>query len=124
MRIRATVLCVKDGKFLAVKERGQPHFGLPGGGVKKGEQSIVAAIRELHEETGLRTASIEHLANFQGTRGSHRVFIVRPRPGEIQIQRSELSDAQWFNLDREISPDRFQGHVIRSISALRSKNSK
>jgi len=31
MRKRATIICIQDGKFLAVQERGQKHYSLPGG---------------------------------------------------------------------------------------------
>ena len=109
MRRRATVICIQDGTFLAVQERGQHHFSLPGGGIEHHEQGIVAAIRELHEETGLRAASVEHLVNFDGNRGSHQVFVIKPRPGRVHLQRKEVSDSRWFDLNCDLDSGRFQG---------------
>ena len=49
-RNRATALVIKDGKLLVVRERGARHWSLPGGGMKKGEEPVEAACRELVEE--------------------------------------------------------------------------
>ena len=47
------VLVERDGKQLAVQRRHRPEFlGLPGGKVDPGEVPVMAAIRELYEETG------------------------------------------------------------------------
>ena len=118
---RATVLCIKDGKFLVVQERGRRHFSLPGGGVKKGEQSIAAAIRELKEETGLDVASIEYLTSFQGKRAVHCVYIATPLEGTIKRQHSEISRISWVKLDSELGAHNFQGHVFKAIQELRTK---
>jgi len=119
MRDRATVLCVKDGKFLAVQEKGQTHFSLPGGGIHKGEASIVAALRELKEETGLGAISITYLTSFPGRRGLHKVFTVIPSEVNTKRQHSEISRIKWFDMESDITTDMFQGHVIRSIQAMR-----
>ena len=47
------VLVEREGKQLAVQRRHRPEFiGLPGGKVDPGEAPVLAAIRELYEETG------------------------------------------------------------------------
>ena len=43
-------------------------FVLPGGGANKGESRKKAAIRELYEETGLKTKKITYLFRYVGSR--------------------------------------------------------
>jgi len=55
------VLLERKGKQLAVQRRHRPEFiGLPGGKVDPGEAPVLAAIRELYEETGYQ-AKLEDL---------------------------------------------------------------
>lgn len=54
LRVRSSVLLVHDGKILVVKNWFGPNrMQLPGGGVKFGESTVQAAIRELNEELGV-----------------------------------------------------------------------
>lgn len=56
MKQAVCLLIEKDGRYLGV---GRPYdhetFGLPGGKVDPGETPIKAAVRELEEETNLKT---------------------------------------------------------------------
>ena len=56
-RRRATLVMRREGRILLVRDRGRSSYGLPGGGIEDGELPIVAAARELHEETGLEATS-------------------------------------------------------------------
>ena len=73
-RRRATVLAAKDGLFLLVQEQGQSHYSLPGGGIERNEPSLLAAVREVYEETRLKMSSIRYLGDLDGRRGVHFVF--------------------------------------------------
>jgi 8-oxo-dGTP pyrophosphatase MutT (NUDIX family) len=42
-----------DGRVLLVRQRFDPHWRLPGGGVNRGEPAEAAILRELAEEVGL-----------------------------------------------------------------------
>jgi len=56
-------IVLKDGEILLVKRKKQPFenmWALPGGFVNYGEKTENAAIREMFEETGLKT-KINHL---------------------------------------------------------------
>ena len=56
-------IVLKDGKILLIKRKNQPFenmWALPGGFVDYGEKTENAAIREMFEETGLKT-EINHL---------------------------------------------------------------
>ena len=61
IRHRATLVMMREGRLLLVREPGDAEFYLPGGGVERGELPICAAARELHEETGMTAHSIRHL---------------------------------------------------------------
>lgn len=56
MRERATVLLVRHQSVLLVRERGGPWL-LPGGTVGYEELTIIAAIRALHEDTGVAASA-------------------------------------------------------------------
>ena len=114
-RKRATVLAVKDGLFLLVQERGQRHYGLPGGGIERNEPSLLAAARELHEETRLKVSSIRYIGDIDGQRAMHFVFLAEVY-GNISLQRKEISRYRWWE-GKEPVP--VQGHVKGAMSLLR-----
>ncbi len=75
--IKAASACVwREGKVLLV-QRGQPpgagFWSLPGGKLEPGEEPIVAAVRELREETGL-SADLSILVGVYPIRMADRGF--------------------------------------------------
>jgi len=84
-RRRGTAVVATSDGILVVSKDGR-HFILPGGGARRYESEIDAAVRELREETGLETVDIVYLFDFRGrvrtgTRGgsfrnAHKVFLV------------------------------------------------
>lgn len=86
-RRRGTAIIEYPQGILLVGMRGTDYL-LPGGGVERGETTLIATVREVHEETGL----VAHLALFlfeiTTFANQHAVFWVRangePQPcGEI-----------------------------------------
>jgi 8-oxo-dGTP pyrophosphatase MutT (NUDIX family) len=97
----------------AIRPQGRPegHWVLPKGLVEPGERPLEAAVREVHEETGLRAEALHKLpaSRYIYRRGPERVFklvewwLMRPLGGEIgeidQAMRVEVADARWLPLD-------------------------
>ena len=85
MRERATVLLVRHQSVLLVRERGGPWL-LPGGTVGYEELTIIAAIRALHEDTGVAASAAAFLFEQVSAHHLHHVFRiaipddVHPRP--------------------------------------------
>jgi len=57
---------VETSKGILVVSGRSRRFILPGGGANKGESRKKAAIRELYEETGLKTKGVKYLLSYKG----------------------------------------------------------
>jgi 8-oxo-dGTP diphosphatase len=90
--------------ILVVSESGR-LFLLPGGGARANESRRRAAIRELKEETGLRTIESTYLFSYKGRihkdfRGGHfwdehKVFLIKTNG--IARPRNETKHIAYFN---------------------------
>ena len=106
-RLTAAVLVQKDDKFLLAERNKVNANGMwiiPGGGVKFGETTEQAAIREIKEETNLEV----HIKKFIGFNevinvpGNYHsiVFFYLAEPKHDNIQAKEdVSQAQYFTID-------------------------
>jgi len=109
------VLIIKDRKVLLVKHTEKAGhltgtYGLPAGRINPGESEKGTAVRELLEETGLKSSE-KDLAEFEGNyyiaelerKGSiklkfgWRVFLCKNCSGEIK--ESEESIPEWVDID-------------------------
>ena len=102
LRDRATVLVIRDGKVLLVRGSSGRfrEFAMPGGGIENGELPIVAAARELHEETNLRASSIEYLLTHDTAIHRHVVFQVEAE-GDVEIG-PEIGASVWWDKREEL----------------------
>ncbi|WP_425050675.1 NUDIX hydrolase [Psychromarinibacter sp. S121] len=78
-KLAALAVVLRDAEVLLVRRRNPPDAGLwgyPGGHVEWGETVAEAAVRELHEETGVRAEAVGWLDNLD--------TIVRDADGAVQ----------------------------------------
>lgn len=105
---RTRVVMVAENHLVLVRGwMSDGRWGLPGGGLHRGEQSIEGVVREAAEEIGvqLRPGQLQPLASEQCTDNglSYRChfFAVRleQRP-ELHAQRGEITAAEWVPLSK------------------------
>lgn len=92
----------KDRSLLLVKPSYRQGWGLPGGAMKRGEQSFDAVRRETLEETGIEIdIKRPHYVYVQAGRRhiDHLFFITLDHRQEPEPQkRREIEDAGWYSL--------------------------
>ena len=118
-RHRATVVILRDGKVLLVRDRGRSDFSMPGGGFKSGESTIQAGIREVSQEElgGLTVESAERLreCDFDGRRARHKVIRLTVKGDPYIKQSKEIAELVWWDMRQTL---RVQSHVTRILKAL------
>ena len=114
-KITADGAVFKDGKILLVKRKNEPFKGkwaLPGGFVEYGEKTEDAAVREVFEETGLKTSVKSLVGVYSDPTRDPRghiitvVYLMEMVSGEL-CSGDDAADAKFFDLDMlpEISFD-------------------
>jgi len=103
------VVRTDDGvEVCLIRPTGRSVWGLPKGGVEKGETFSQAALREISEETGLtgfveqQLGSIDYsfYSREQGSRIHKTVhyFLVRATGGDTSRHDHEVSEARWVRV--------------------------
>jgi len=97
----------EKGKVLLIKRAKNPlkgHWALPGGLVDFGETVEKAVVREVKEETGLRTKIVKLVGVYsdpkRGPPGQHRVtiaYLLKSTGGRLQRDKNEIEDIRFFN---------------------------
>jgi 8-oxo-dGTP diphosphatase len=92
-------------RVLVVRHSYKPGLRLPGGGVKAGEDHMLAAIRELQEETGLivAVADVVLLMETYGKFGKRSIFEVQlDAEPELTVDQREIVYAGFASVDSVI----------------------
>jgi 8-oxo-dGTP pyrophosphatase MutT (NUDIX family) len=101
----------------------QPYYKLPGGALQPGEHLVDGVIREVFEETGVRT-TFEGLVCFRHWHGyrygkSDIYFVCRlaPLSQEVTMQTEELEECFWMPLDDYYASDLVSAFNKRIVQA-------
>jgi 8-oxo-dGTP pyrophosphatase MutT (NUDIX family) len=108
---RTRVLVMYNSQALAVRSYlGAGNWGMPGGGVKRGEDPAHAASRELVEETGIRLDAAAFVSFGLGTENHHghtytAAYFAVALPSKPLVSRQivEISDVAWRPLDEVLA---------------------
>lgn len=106
------VISVRNGTshVAMIATRGRTRWGLPKGAVAQGETSEAAALREVHEETGLEADIVKPLDTIEyffraGDTLIHKkvdFYLMVHTGGELRPQLSEVDDVEWVELSEAI----------------------
>ena len=105
-------------KALLIKDS-YGHWTWPKGHIEEGESPQEAALREVREETGLKTLKpIEELGaqeywfNWEGEEVFKTVyiFLIEAAEGEeLSIQTEEIADGEWLEADQALEKIEYEG---------------
>jgi ADP-ribose pyrophosphatase YjhB (NUDIX family) len=117
---------INNGKLLMVQEKNGPLRGtgvwkLPTGLSDAGEDLYDAAVREVHEETGIETEFVSilnirqsHTALF-GKSDLFFVCLLRPKTTTINMQPAEISACDWIDSEQYLTQKFFMKSPIFAV---------
>ena len=97
---------IHDEKILLVKRAKPPYKGswvLPGGYIDWNETAEQAVVRELWEETGVRSKVIRQVGVYSDPKRDPRqtiavAFLLKRTGGRLKRDMDETKDVRWFSL--------------------------
>ena len=112
-----------DQVLLVRHTYGHPEWDIPGGGIRRGEEPLAAAQREMEEELGIRIDGLRPLGeiSLRAYRAHERIHCFHAELGaaELTIDRGELAEARWFPRDR--LPAELSRYVSTILARLRAR---
>ena len=120
------VILDDDNRILVIQERfhTKKHYKLPGGALDQGEHIADAVVREVLEETGIRT-EFQYLSCFRHWHGyrydkSDIYFVCRLKPltFEITPDPEEISEAIWMPVEEYLNDPEthpYNQKIVRTV---------
>lgn len=121
MRNRGTVVVIRHGRVLLVRDKGKHRFSLPGGGIKKGEPAVSAAARELCEELGLNAVEVRrlHHCDFKTPLTWHKVSSIEAS-GEPHLKGHELDKFTWWDMKTKVPVYPHVKNILKKMKKYKS----
>ena len=104
------VIVRDDGARLLVRHSYRKGWGVPGGLLKRGEEASDGAVRETHEEVGLRVVLVGEPSVVIDPRPRRVdvIYLARPAPGAdteaAEPSSPEVVEVRWFGKDEPLPP--------------------
>jgi 8-oxo-dGTP pyrophosphatase MutT (NUDIX family) len=109
-----------DRVLLVRHTYGHSEWDIPGGGIRRGEEPVDAARREMEEELGVRIDDMRPLGqvSVRAYRAHDRVhcFHAELGPVELTVDHGELAEARWFQ--RNLMPAELSRYVSEILSRI------
>lgn len=108
----AVIPVTREGKILMVKQYRNAldryTLEIPAGGLNKGESTLVAAIRELEEETGYKSDNVSFLVSIYTTvafcNEKIDIYVARDLvPSKQNLDEDEFIDVEAYEVDELLS---------------------
>lgn len=100
---RATIIYENEYGILLTRISNEPWL-LPGGHAEHREPRIIAAIRELYEETKLKAIDVQYLFDFESTYYHQKVFLIKA--DGTPVPSHEVSAFNYYHPQNpELFPD-------------------
>lgn len=122
---RTRCIIMHDNQIVVVQPwLSNGKWGLPGGGIKRGEDPLDAVIREVREETSIKLAKKDcKLVNTQkysssGLSFSYKLYVIKldDKP-KLRRQKGEIIDIAWVNIDK-INPSNSSSDALRAVELI------
>lgn len=97
---RGTIIFENENGILLARTGSDERLMLPGGHADHNEPRIMAAIRELHEETKLGAYEIKYLFDFESDNYFHKVFLIKAHG--VPVPSREISSLEYYEAHKNV----------------------
>jgi len=97
---RGTIIFENENGILLARTGSDERLMLPGGHANHNEPRIMAAIRELHEETKLGAYEVKYLFDFESDNYFHKVFLIKAHG--VPVPSREISSLEYYESHKNV----------------------